>query len=444
MAGYVTPRRSRFLLRQWSELLEQDAFRRFWIMRLATTGASNALSYALLVFTVRLSGSALATGGLLLTLIVPSALTGAIGGVAVDRLPRGLILFAANALRAALMFALLGARDSLPLLYLLSLSLGVVAQFAVPAEMAVLPHIVRSDRITAANSFLSLGTLAAQAAGLLITAPLLLKTTDGSPLLFLLMGLFGLSAVLVTVIPQFHFTSPEHDGGPLTLAAVRREFAESWMTLCRDSTAYLGLVLSVSAATSILVVGTLLPKFSSQVLGVRPENIVFVLAPAILGIFLGIRCVDWLIGKFDSLKTISGAYLLMAVSLGALGFVPATGRFITGLNPLGAFDPGPLTGQSARIAATVIYANCYGFALTVVLTMGRVLLNQRIPIRMQGRVFAAQSVLANLVAIVPVVAAALIADAVGVAPVFVLAGIGALLAAVWTRAQASRVVPAAL
>src|SRR3989442_8107741 len=103
MAEYITPRRSRFLLSQWSELLEQDAFRRFWIMRLATTGASNALSYALLVFTVRLSGSALATGGLLLTLIVPSALTGAIGGVAVDRLPRGLILFAANALRAALM-----------------------------------------------------------------------------------------------------------------------------------------------------------------------------------------------------------------------------------------------------------------------------------------------------------------------------------------------------
>src|SRR6266699_3713339 len=173
MAEYVTPRRSRFLLSQWSELLEQDAFRRFWIMRLAATG-----------------------------------------GVAVDRLPRGLILFAANALRAALMFALIGARDSLPLLYLLSLRLGIVAQFAVPAEMAVLPHIVRTDRITAANSFLSLGTLAAQAVGLLITAPLLLKTTDGSPLLFLLMGLFGLSAVLVTVIPQFHFSSPAHDGGP--------------------------------------------------------------------------------------------------------------------------------------------------------------------------------------------------------------------------------------
>ena len=39
---------------------------------------------------------------------------------------------------------------------------------------------------------------------------------------------------------------------------------------------------------------------------------------------------------------------------------------------------------------TIIYANIYGFALTVVMTMGRVLLNERVPLEMQGRVFAAQ------------------------------------------------------
>ena len=53
------PRRNRLLLTQWSELLENDAFRRFFLMRLASTGAMNALSYALLVFTVfRLGGGA--------------------------------------------------------------------------------------------------------------------------------------------------------------------------------------------------------------------------------------------------------------------------------------------------------------------------------------------------------------------------------------------------
>lgn len=443
MTDYAGPRRNRLLLAQWTELLDQDAFRRFWLMRLATTGAVNALGYALLVFTVRQSTSALATGGLLLTLVVPSAVLGAIAGVAVDRLPRGLILFTSNLLRAALMFALIGAKGSLPSLYLVSLALGVINQFAVPAESAVLPHIVRSDRLTAANSFLSLGTLATQAAGMLIAAPVLLKTTDGDALLFLLMGLFAFAAVLITVIPQFHFTSADPSGTRLTLAAMRGQFAEGWMTLARDSTAYLALVLSVIASTSTLVLATLLPKFSIHVLQVQPENIVFVLAPVVIGVFLGIRGVEWLAGRFNNLVTISGAYLVMAASLVALGLVPATARMLFDFNPLGLFEPGPLTDQSARVAATVVYANCYGFALTIVLTMGRVLLNQRVPVQMQGRIFAAQSVLSNLTAIVPVLAAGILADAVGVAPVLVAGGVVALLAAGWSRAQSSRVVPAA-
>ena len=89
-------RGNRFLLAQWVDLLEDDSFRRYWLMRLASHGATNALTYSLLVFTVRHSTSAIATGVLLLTLIVPSALLGAIAGVAVDRLPRGLILFVAQ------------------------------------------------------------------------------------------------------------------------------------------------------------------------------------------------------------------------------------------------------------------------------------------------------------------------------------------------------------
>jgi hypothetical protein len=61
---------------------------------------------------------------------------------------------------------------------------------------------------------------------------------------------------------------------------------------------------------------------------------------------------------------------------------------------------------------------------------------------MQGRIFAAHAVLSNLAAIVPVLAAGLMADAIGVEPVLVAGGIVALSAAVWSRAQGSRVVPA--
>ena len=430
MSEAVGPRRNRFLMAQWVTLLEDDSFRRFWFMRLASHGATNALNYALLVFTVRQWESALATGFLLLTMIVPSAMLGAIAGVSVDRLPRGLILVTCCVLRAVLVFALVGAKDSLPTIYAVSLGLGIVTQFAVPAEAAVVPSIVRNRNLVAANSFINLGTLASQVLGMLILAPVLLKTTNGDALLLMLVLLFILSAVLITVIPQFHFASTEQ-GRSLSLKVVRREFAESWLHLGRDSTAFLALILLVVATISTLVIATMLPKFSIEVLKLAPENIVFVLAPVSIAIFTGLRTVEFFSVRFNRLVTISAAYVVMAGALIALGFTSTVASMVDGA--------GPMNEQASRIAVTIVFANVYGFALTVVLTMGRVLLNERVPLRMQGRIFAAQSILSNLTAIVPIVVAGLLADAAGVQPVLILGGVAALLAAAWSQARSSRI-----
>ena len=437
MSEAAVPRRNRFLLAQWAELLDDDSFRRYWFMRLASHGATNALTYTMLVLVVRQSDSAIATGGFLLTMIGPAAMLGAIAGVAVDRVPRGLMLFVCNLLRAVLVFALIGAGDTLPGVYLVALGFGTVNQFASPAESAVLPYIIRDRSYVAANSFINLGTLLSQVAGALILAPVLLKTTNGDPLLFVLLILYAVAAVMVTIIPQFHFASTE-DTRELSMKAVRREFATSWLHLCRDSTAFLALILLVVTTISTLIVATMLPKFSLQVLHLEPENIVFVLAPVGVGIFLGLRSVEYLADRFNKLMTISAGYGLMAASLIALGFVPAAADSLQSIEPFGLFSADALGEKGARIAVTVLFGNAYGFALTVVLTMGRALLNERIPVAMQGRVFAAQSILSNLVAIVPVVLASLLADAIGVAPVLIFAGVGALLTAAWSKARSSR------
>ncbi|HEX5370628.1 MAG TPA: MFS transporter [Dehalococcoidia bacterium] len=438
----VEARRNRFLLKQWVDLMDDDSFRRFWFMRLASHGATNALAYTLLVLTVRKSDSAIATGFLLLTLIIPSAMLGAIAGVVVDVMPRGLILFVCNVLRVVFCVLLVSAKDTLPGIYAVAFCLGVVTQFAVPTEAAVVPHVVRNRNLMAANSFINLGTLASQLAGMLVLAPILLKTTNGNALLFLLASLFAVSAVLITVIPQFHFASTEGNER-VSLKLVRREFAASWLHLSRDSTAFLALILLVVTSISTLIIATMLPKFSSQVLHIAPENIVFVLAPVGVATFLGLRSVEYLADRFNKLVTISAAYVLMAASLIALGLVPASADLLRSIDPVGIFSSSMAGTQGARIVATIVYADCYGFALTVVLTMGRVLINERIPLTMQGRVFAAQSILANLVAIVPVVLAGFLADAVGVTPVLVCAGIAALLAAAWSQARSSRIVATA-
>jgi MFS-type transporter involved in bile tolerance (Atg22 family) len=160
-----------------------------------------------------------------------------------------------------------------------------------------------------------------------------------------------------------------------------------------------------------------------------------------IAVFFGLRSVEVLANRFNRLATIAGAYVLMAAALILLGLVPQSADLLEGIDPTGALSA--IGGSAPRIAATIIYANVYAFALTIVLTMGRTLLNERVPQEMQGRVFAAQTVLANLVAIAPVVLAGLLADAVGVEPVLVAAGIAALMAAAWSQMRSSRVVPSA-
>src|SRR5579883_1074970 len=62
-------------------------FRRFWIARLLSHTAQNALLLGLLVTVVNRTGSTIHSSLLVLTFVVPAALLGLIGGVVTDRLP---------------------------------------------------------------------------------------------------------------------------------------------------------------------------------------------------------------------------------------------------------------------------------------------------------------------------------------------------------------------
>jgi hypothetical protein len=88
-----------------------------------------------------------------------------------------------------------------------------------------------------------------------------------------------------------------------------------------------------------------------------------------IAVFLGLRSVEFLADHFNRLAMISGAYVLMAAALMALGLVPASADVLESIDPTGILSA--IGGSAPRIAVTIIYANIYAFALTLVLTMGR-------------------------------------------------------------------------
>jgi len=403
------------------ELIERnDAFRRLWLAKLLTHTPTNAIVYTMLILVVNATGRSFFSSLFVVAYIAPTAFLGSFSGVLVDRMPKAVVLGATNAIRALLCVLLAISTDSILVIYIIAVLFAVGSQFGGPAEGASLPTLVEPEELTSANSLNNLQGLVSQALGLALLPTLFLKTVGAAPLALVCAALFAAGAINFFLIEQL--------GGavsrvPVSIAETRERFAEAWQRLTYDSVAYVSLVIVVLTNTTGLVVMTLLPRYTADVLNVTAENMVFVAAPAAAGIWLALRLARRLSERVSPWWSVGGSFSALVGCVALLAFVGPLGDAVHDANPLGLFDPGPFGESSARIAVSSLLAPVLAFAFTFVNIVGRSILNRRVPRDMQGRVIAAQSVLTNLASIPPVLFTGLLADAFGVTPVFFLVAV---------------------
>jgi len=413
-------------------LFENDSYRQLWLARLLSHTPINAIVYTMLILVVDATGKNFASSLFVVAYIAPSALLGTVSGVLVDRLPKGLLLGGMSAIRAALCVLLALSTDSLIMIYVIAVAFAVASQFSSPAESAALPAVVETDDYTAANSLNNLGSLISQVAGLMVLPAVFLKTVGSEALAIACAAMFGAAAFQFLIIAGL--------GGPISRVSVtwedtRERFAEAWYRLTLDPVSYISVVLVVLANTTGLVVVTLLPQYSSEILHIRMENAIFVVTPAALGIWLALRFVGRISSSVSPWWSVGGSFGALVAGVIMLAFVPALGSALASWNPLGAFDPGPFGEGTARIIITMVLAAWLAFAFTFVNVVGRSIVNERIPREMQGRVFAAQTVLTNLASIPPILLTGLLADAIGITPVFFFVGVMSGVLAIFYAAR---------
>src|SRR5262245_54829092 len=121
--------------------LRHRDFALLWLAGLISVAGDYALIVALPLHAYALTGSAVATGGVFASVLLPKVLLGSIAGVFVDRWDRKRTMIAADLLRAALLLPLLAVTspDILWLLYLVRAATGTIGLFFGPAESAFLP-----------------------------------------------------------------------------------------------------------------------------------------------------------------------------------------------------------------------------------------------------------------------------------------------------------------
>lgn len=404
-----------------SYLFERDAYLRFWLGRLTSHTAANAVLYALLILVVRETGSAIHSSLFVVSYILPSAVLGSFSGVLADRAPKGLVLFGGNLARGVLAFLLIGSYDSVWTLYGMGLLLALASQFISPAEGASLPLVVPKEDLTAANAANNLGTLISQVAGMAVLAPLFLALFV-PPLFLIAAALFVLGGLLFGTTLGFGVESARGIRR-VTVREVREQFARAWRTLSKDAPSYMSVIILTLASVTALVTVSLAPRYVDGVLHVAPQWAIFVLSPAALGILGGMRLAPALERFLSKAQVVALSFVVLVAGMVVIGMVQPIGASFEDLFGLGA------TG--ARLLVTTVFAVLLAGAYTLINISARSIVNERIPVEMQGRVFAAQVVLSNLASIPPILLTGAIAQVLGADRIFVAVGTVVGMMAVW-------------
>ena len=122
---------------------------------------------ALPFYVYEVTGSALATGSVLMALVAPGMLFGSVAGVFVDRWDRRRVLLVGNLVQAAIIpwLLLVDTRGWIWVVYVVIFLESTVNQFLIPAENALLPSLVDEVHLVSANSLNALNDNLARIVG---------------------------------------------------------------------------------------------------------------------------------------------------------------------------------------------------------------------------------------------------------------------------------------
>jgi MFS transporter, DHA3 family, tetracycline resistance protein len=168
--------------------LQHRTFAFLWSGQTISRLGDSLYRIALAWWVLEKTGSATAMGTVLIFSFAPMLVFLLVGGIAVDRLPRGRVMLASDVLRGALisLVAALAFAQTLEIwhLYIASMVFGFVDAFFQPAYTAIVPEIVPNESLPSANSLTSLSRQITGVAGPAIGATIV--ALGGTPTAFVL------------------------------------------------------------------------------------------------------------------------------------------------------------------------------------------------------------------------------------------------------------------
>jgi MFS family permease len=413
-------------------VLGNYAFLRLWIAQAVSQTANSMVDFSLLLRvgqTVEYHNVAQANTAVsfvILAFSLPAVIFGPIAGAVADRVSRRNLMVITNVARAALVMLFLLVQPTWPVqvalisYYAVSFLFGAVGQFFMPAQGASIPALVPRDQLTTANALFNLTFTATQLLGFAILGPLLSQALGVDMLFIVTLIAFVISALLTLWLPAMPI--PPRVLSTERVSAVRRVWSdihEGLVYIKQDAILTKAIAYLTFATTIFMLIAALAPNFVATVVGLPPGDIGYLVAPAGIGVIIGVVLVPRLSSNFRREALIDWAVVVGGFSLLLLSLSRAVLRLM--LTPEGV-------PQMLEVAVAGTLAAILGICNALVLVPSQTILQERSHEHIRARVYATFFTITSVVSFIPIFFAAAAADFFGV--VRVLTAVAILLIAV--------------
>jgi len=364
-------------------------FRRLFLAQTISRWGDTFNAVALVILVYRLTGSGVKVAGTVAFEVVPVVALGFVAGTVIDRYPRVRVMVGADLARALIAIALSIGQHHLWAVYAAAFGLSAFSVFFSPAAASIVPVLVGDDEVVGANSAIWSAAVISQ----IVLAPLaggLVAFAGAGPAFLLNAASFVVSAGLLVrlglpVAPR-QIGRRRFDDVTEGLRVIRGS------RLLRTLAAVQGLAALSAGATSALLV-----VLAERHLHLGSARFGWLLAAIGIGAGFGPLLLQKVVRDVRRPRFLFGPYIVRGVVDLTLA---ATRSFPMALGALGVYGLGTSTGN-------VTYQS---------------VLQQSVPDRLRGRVFAFYDVVWQTGRLLSIGVGGLLADGLGIVAVYIFGG----------------------
>jgi MFS family permease len=390
--------------RTFTAVVKNRNFFVLWMAQILSQTAQNGIHFVQIVLIETLTRSTAHMAVMILSFSLPAVILSSVAGIVVDRLSNKLVMLASNGIRVLtvatyiLVLDRLGGWSLLLVIYAVTFISSAIGQFFAPAEATTIPLLVGEERLLTANALFNLTLIGTQVVGLVILAPLTVKVLGIKGSFAIVAFMYLVASLLLSRIPRDKPRLVVQAGASM-LKTAWEELREGWRYVAGKRSIIIALSQLVMTTTLLMMMAMVAPGYSTRVLGMLPEDAIFVFAPAGVGMLIN----TFLVGRFG--------YRFRREVMSSVGF-SAMAVTMLGFGAAG-FDL-PLWATIPKVPAIMALSVTLGAEISLVVIPAETLLQEKSPPELRGRVIAVYFLLANVVAIPIMLVVGTAADRVGI------------------------------